>query len=335
MTNILYTVATDKDGNLINANDAEKGNDFFCPVCKTELILRKSGKTGKGTKRPHFAHRTLTPNCTPETALHYSFKNLLAKKIEHHINSQTPLSISWHCKFCGDEHSGNLLKKIKMVEVEHNLTVCQPDIALFDKSEKVFAVIEIVVTHKPEEDVLNFYSDNDIIVIQINLTSDQDIDNLESKVAHPNSVSICYNPTCTICGHFQQKKKMTIIDGPCWKCGSTMKIATISSSNGGLIRGSSNHLRPSDFTNDEISFAKSKGVILKTQYSNTVGDHYVANSCSKCNSFVGDHYLFTQYIAPANLGELPSQTFDIGFHCEHCDEIAYKNEESENDGYNY
>jgi len=25
-------------------NDAEKGNAFFCPVCKTELILRKSGK---------------------------------------------------------------------------------------------------------------------------------------------------------------------------------------------------------------------------------------------------------------------------------------------------
>ena len=29
MTNILYTVATDKNGQLIKANDAEKGNDFF------------------------------------------------------------------------------------------------------------------------------------------------------------------------------------------------------------------------------------------------------------------------------------------------------------------
>lgn len=75
MTNILYTVAIDNDGNLIKANDAEKGNVFFCPVCKTDLILRKSGKTGKGTKRPHFSHRKLIPNCTPETALHYSYKS--------------------------------------------------------------------------------------------------------------------------------------------------------------------------------------------------------------------------------------------------------------------
>jgi hypothetical protein len=148
MTNILYTVAIDNDGNLIKANDAEKDNDFFCPVCKTDLILRKSGKTGKGTKRPHFSHRKLTPNCIPETALHCSYKNLPAKKIEHYLNSKIPLTISWHCNFCGENHSGNLLKKIKAVNVEQNLIVCQPDIALIDNSEKVFAVIEIVVTHK-------------------------------------------------------------------------------------------------------------------------------------------------------------------------------------------
>lgn len=184
MTTILYTVATDKDGNLIKANDAKKGNNFFCPVCKTELILRKSGKTGKGRKRPHFAHRSLTPNCTPETALHYSFKNLLVEKLQLHIATQTPLPITWQCIYCDDEHSGNLLKKIKTVKVEYNMTVCQPDIALFDSDDKVFAVVEVVVSHKPEERVLKFYNDNNIILIQINLKSDKDIDELESKIAN-------------------------------------------------------------------------------------------------------------------------------------------------------
>jgi len=335
MTTILYTVATDKNGNLVKANDAEKGNDYFCPLCKTELILRKSGKTGKGTKRPHFAHRALTPNCTPETALHYSFKNLLARKIDEHIISQTPLSISWHCKFCGLDHSGNLLKKVKVVKVEHNLTVCQPDIALLDKDENVFAVIEVVVTHKPEPNVVKFYNDNHIILIQINLSSDKDIDELANKIASPDIVEICYNPKCKNCGHFQQKTIMTIIDGPCWKCGSTMKVATIRSSNGGLMRGVSNNLTPRDFTENEINFAKSKGVLLKTQYSKTVNGKYVANSCAKCGSFAGDFYLFTQYIAPAGYGELPSQTFDIGYNCEHCDELQYENEENINDDYKH
>ena len=123
---------------------------------------------------------------------------------------------------------------------------------------------------------------------------------------------------------------MTIIDGPCWKCNSTMKIATISTSSGDLVRGSSNHLSPSDFTPDEVEFAKSKGVILKTQYSKTVQGSYVANSCAKCGSFAGDFYLFTQYIAPAGYGELPSQTFDIGYHCDYCNnKFEYENDELE------
>jgi hypothetical protein len=244
---------------------------------------------------------------------------LLTDKIEQHISTQTPLSFSWNCNFCGLKHAGNLLKKAIAVKIEYNLTVCQPDIALIDIDNKVFAVIEVVVTHKPEESVLKYYAENNIILVQINLTSDEDIDNLESKIAQPDLVSICYNPKCKTCGHFQQKKIMTIIDGPCWKCGSTMKVATISSSTGGIVRGSSNHINPSEFTVEEINFAKSRGVLLKTQFSKTVGAKYVANSCAKCGSFAGDFHLFTQYIAPAGYGELPSQKFDIGYHCEHCD----------------
>jgi hypothetical protein len=330
MTKILYTVATDKNGQLIKANDAEKGNDFFCPVCKSELILRKSGKTGKGTKRPHFAHRTLTPNCTPETALHYSFKNLLADKLQKHITEGTPLPFSWNCEFCGGQHSGNLLKKVKDVKVEYNLTVCKPDIALLEDNEKVFGVVEVVVTHKPEENALKYYNDNNIILIQINLTSDKDIDELDNRISQPNKVGTCFNPKCKTCGHFQSKKIMTIIDGPCWKCHSTMKVATISTSSGDMVYGQSNHLRPSDFTPNEIEFAKSKGVMLKTQFSKTVQGSYVANSCVKCGSFAGDFYLFTQYIAPAGYGELPSQTFDIGYHCDYCNnKFEHENDELE------
>ncbi|HUM51154.1 MAG TPA: competence protein CoiA family protein [Chitinophagales bacterium] len=329
MTNILYTVAKDKNGQLIKANDAEKGNDFFCPLCKSELILRKSGKTGKGTKRPHFAHRALTPNCTPETALHYSFKNLLADKLQRHITTQTPLHFTWNCEYCSGQHSGNLLKKVKAVNVEYNLRVCKPDIALLSDNDEIFGVVEIVVTHKPDENTLKYYSDNNIILIQINLTSDKDIDELDNRISHPNKVGICFNPKCKICGHFKATAIMTIIEGPCWKCDSTMKVATISTSSGDLVRGSSNNLTPSDFTSDEIAFAKSKGVILKIQYSKTVNERYIANSCAKCGSFAGDFYLFSQYISPASRGELPSQEYDIGYHCDFCNNFNNENDEFE------
>ncbi|MBM4208427.1 MAG: hypothetical protein FJ190_10605 [Gammaproteobacteria bacterium] len=326
MSAILYTVAKDEEGNLIKANDAEKGISYFCVVCKAELILRKSGKTGKGTKRPHFAHHALTPNCTPEAALHYSFKYLLVNKIQQHITTNQPLPISWNCAFCGIEHSGNLIKKIKAVKAEHNLTVCRPDIALFDGKEKVFAVIEIVVTHKPEESVKNYYKENNIVLIQINLTSDKDLDNLENIVKQPSFVDTCYNPKCEVCGHFQQKKTMTIIEGPCWKCNNPMKVAYISGSLESI--DVSSHLAPRSFNNEELKLAKSKGVNLKTQYSQTMRDSYVANSCAKCSAFVGEHYLFTQYISPACDGELPLEEIDIGYHCYHCEREKFENEEN-------
>jgi hypothetical protein len=314
MTTILYTVATDKDGNLVKANEAEKGNDFFCPLCKTELILRKSGKTGKGTKRPHFAHRVLTPNCTPETALHFSFKNLLSDKLQKHISTQTPLQMTWSCEYCYSGHTGNLLKKIKSVKVEHNMTDCQPDIALFDEDNKVFAVVEIVVTHKPEENVLQFYKDNNIILIQINLTSDKDIDELNTKIANPDFVATCFNPKCNTCGHFQQKTTMTIVEGPCWKCHSTMKVAIVK---GGMERGSSSS-GPDEFTPQEIEFAKSKGAIINVHYSKTSNKKYLANTCQMCGSFAGNFYLFTRYVVPASIGELPSEIYEIGYHCDFC-----------------
>lgn len=313
MSAILYTFATDNNGKFINASDAEKGNDFFCPQCKTGLILRKSGKTGKGTKRPHFAHHALTPNCTAESALHYSFKRLLAEKLERNLKDRKPLLISWKCKYCGDTHSGNLLKKIRSLRIEYNMGFCQPDIALMDCYGRVFAVVEVVVTHKPEESVVEFYEENKIILIQIELTSDKDIDNLDHKIASPNHVGICYNPKCPKCGQYQQRTKMTIVDCPCWSCGVSMKVAIVHGAK--LSQGS--HVGPDRFTKNEIEFAKSRGVNLNSKYSETARQRYLANSCPKCPSFVGNHYLFTRYFAPATYGELPSTEFEIGYHCDH------------------
>lgn len=324
MKDILYTVAIDNNENLIKASDAAKGNEYMCPVCKGELILRKSGKTGKGSKRPHYAHCVLTPNCTPETALHFSFKNLLFKKLEEHIQTNTPLQFSWKCKYCYESHSGNLLKKIKNVKLEYDLDICKPDIALFDNNNKVFAVIEVVVTHKPEENVLKYYSDNNIIMIQINLKSDKDIDELENKISNPDFVQTCSNPKCDKCGYYKHKTIMTIVDGKCWKCNSEMKAAIIE---GGMERESSS-VGPEKFSKQEIDFAMNKGVIIKEHYSKAANESYLANTCGQCRTFIGKHLLFIEYLLPAKEGEIPSKTFRIGYHCEHCYELENMNEEN-------
>lgn len=124
---ILYSVANNSDGKLVNAKDAVKGRTFTCPVCNNYLILRKSGNTGRNSKRPHFAHKTLTQNCTPETALHYIFKTQAYEKINKLLLAKQSLKFRWICQFCTEKHQGNLLKKISEVKLEYNLGKCQPD----------------------------------------------------------------------------------------------------------------------------------------------------------------------------------------------------------------
>ncbi len=318
MRKILYTVAKCEDGKLIRAIEAGKGIDYFCPVCESKMVLRKSGNTGKGSKRPHFAHKSLTINCTAESALHFAFKNLLANKIGERISENIGISINWDCSYCGDRHSGNLLKKVASLELEKNLGVCRPDIALLNSDRSVFAVIEIVVTHKPEESTLRYYFENNIILIQIDLKSDEDIDNLDDKIKYPDVLLTCFNPKCTKCGNFQLIKRMVLIDGNCYRCGSFLKAAMIENSNNAPIKGHQ-HLPPSEFSKNEVSIATSNGVILKTHYSKMANERYLANTCAICNAFVGDFYLFSNFRAPAAYGELFSESIDIGYFCQHCE----------------
>ncbi|RYY44753.1 MAG: hypothetical protein EOO06_17585 [Chitinophagaceae bacterium] len=216
-----------------------------------------------------------------------------------------------------------MLKKAKSVKVEHNLTVCQPDIALLDQEANVFAVIEVVVTHKPDGKVLNYYKENNIILVQLNLASDEDILDLENKIARPDSVALCFKPCCKTCGQILQKKVMQIIDGPCWKCDTWIKVAIIPRSPSEPVLGPLTALTPRSFTKEEIAFAGSKGVFIKAGYSKPVNDKYIVNSCNECGASIADSYLLTHFIHPAANGRFKAETFEIGYDCDHC---RWKNE---------
>ncbi|WP_008308478.1 competence protein CoiA family protein [Leptolyngbya sp. PCC 6406] len=100
---ILYTAALDSTGKLVLIDAADKIQIYACPICKGQMIPRKGEK-----KRHHFSHKALTENCTPESVLHYSFKKLIAQKLEAHIASKEALQITWGCRYCLEEHTGNL-----------------------------------------------------------------------------------------------------------------------------------------------------------------------------------------------------------------------------------
>ncbi|MBV5310240.1 competence protein CoiA family protein [Chromatium okenii] len=292
---ILYSIGRTSVGQLIKAVDAEKGISYTCPACSQVLILRKGTR-----KRPHFAHKTLSPNCTPETALHYVFKILLFSKIQKHFDQQLPLEMQWDCPACGGVHTGNLLKKAVKVVLEHNLGTCQPDIALLNEFNCTVAVIEVVVTHAPEQTALDYYKNNHIAVVSYKLKSDEDFNRLDAPILKPDSVDVCKNPKCSKCENYMSKKHLLIIDGNCWKCQAPMKVAALYEGN---------------FSLSDIQLATQYGVLMKLHYSRTLGMKYVANTCRKCGAFIGDHYLFTDYVAVDSYNR---QELDAGYYCHHC-----------------
>lgn len=74
---LLHPIALDENGSSVHVSIAEKGKKYFCPFCKKKLIFNRSLKSGKGSRRAHFSHENLSPNCTAEGYLHSTFKIML------------------------------------------------------------------------------------------------------------------------------------------------------------------------------------------------------------------------------------------------------------------
>lgn len=300
--NILYSTARTATGELIKASDAQKGQPYTCLICQQALLLRKGQ-----LKRPHFAHKALSVNCSPETALHYSFKILLTEKIQKHLDNKVPLEIEWHCQYCSEMHRGNLLKKAVQVKPEYNLGICQPDIVLLDGDGRIKVGIEVVVTHFPEQRVLDYYKLHQIVAVLYVLKTDEDIQRLSSPKLEPDKVDLCLNPKCPNCGEYMSAKHLLIIKGECWKCFAPMKVAAID--------GAGGYISPSEFSTSDIKLANEKGANLTSRYSQTVGMRYVANTCRRCQAFIGDHYLFSDYMAVL---DYERESLDVGYYCLRC-----------------
>lgn len=316
MKDLSITYAHDLEGNLVHIGNAAKSERYFCVECKEELMLKIS-KIPQGQKyyrRPHFSHRK-DSQCHPETVLHNQFKRMAAELLERKLQEMSAFHISWQCDECDEMHRYNLLTGVASVKVEYRLSDCQPDIALLTADNRVKAVIEVVVKHKPEDYAVKYYKDHEIILIQIDLQSFDDIDHLEERLQHPTKVAFCLSPVCEICGKRKNTACMRIVDTHCWKCGHKMKMALIEVC-------AYSCLGPTDFNENELRLAAKHGVTIQKRWSQTEGESYLANVCNTCNAFIGDFYLH-EYEAS------PYTPIDLGYKCFPCIEDANCRREEE------
>jgi hypothetical protein len=278
---ILYKIAEDERGEIITVDRAEKGNKYFCPECKSEFSLHKSGKTGKGSRRPHFQHLNQDRNCNPESILHKSFKKLLVSMLRNKKATNESLFVNWACTECKTDYSGNsmnrdLLKEVAAVREEYNLRTCQPDIALLNQEDEVIGVIEIAVTHHPEEQALNYYKENGITLIQINLSSEDDLNRIEERITYPDIVNYCINPKCQKLENHRPKRKLGVAVYSCRYCRSELTFFQ-------LIQGSvfDNEILNA-LTDHEIEQLNSINASIKIKVDPSTRVKHVRNHCATC-----------------------------------------------------
>jgi len=251
---ILYEWALDENDNPLHINDAIKGQAYYCPGCRGEFILRKSGNTGKWSKRPHFAHKNPNPNCTGESYLHNAFIKRVAAFLEVYRTEEKALNINWTCNACSQKYTDfNLLAKTARIEPEYPFEGYRPDIALLDADGKVIGAIEIVYKHEPEEGVLGCYKKHGITMIQINVFFEDDLDRVEEKIIRPNIVNLCLNHKCSNFSNHEAGRKLLYSEVACPRCGNPARTCqVVANSVFGAI--------PTAYTDGEIKSAQAEGV---------------------------------------------------------------------------
>ncbi len=297
----LYVFAKNTNNEIIHINDAVKNNKYFCPYCGDEMILKRSVLL---KKIPHFAHKKLNTNCTPESIIHFAYKKKLFEIIKEKIIKSIPLNIEWYCRYCKETHKGNLIKKITDAKLEYHYKEVKPDIVLF-KNNIPYIAVEIVFSHAPEIKTINFYKKMGIILFVIKINDEKDVLNLNINSTLKGDLDFCLYKHCPICNSFLYPRKIIVSEVECWKCGKKMKIAYSDYKR-------ENIYGPEWFDKRELKIARDNGVLIEFRYSKTIHTKYMSNVCPYCKSIFGQFFIHN-YIQIPNEKEI-----FVGLYCNKC-----------------
>lgn len=279
---LFQTIASDKNGNQVDAARADRSSAFFCPSCAGLMILRRGQKN-----IAHFAHKNLTPNCTPETILHILGKEKVQEVITEHIKNKHSFQSSFVCDQCYGTHEYNLLEGITSVALEKSLATYRPDVSLIDSKGNTQVAVEIVVTHAPERKVIELYNERNVLYVRINLSDYSDLETVESKLSYiSNGNQLDFSKVYSSVVECETEEEdditggqMFIIQFACEKCTRYTKVALINASDPNPFE----RIDPEDFSKEQRDLAIRHGVNIRQHKFSKNGDYYYINACSHCN----------------------------------------------------
>jgi hypothetical protein len=142
-------VALDPDDVPTPPARADKSNAYRCPGCQSLVVLRRRS----ARNRAHLAHGAGT--CSRESILHITAKLVIARVVlAWRAGGPAPQFVR-RCPRCRDGHHLQALPaaaSVHAVVPEHRLeTGIVPDVVLLDADARPIAAIEILATHRVDE----------------------------------------------------------------------------------------------------------------------------------------------------------------------------------------
>lgn len=188
-----YSYANNLSGELINVSNAQRSEQYFCPICG-EQMTPHMGKI----RRWHFVHKNVD-NCSYESYLHKLAKIKIQKAFlnsEHFILSYIAKAIcSFECPFIGypkceggKEVEFDLKKYYDSCRIEASYKQFIADLLLSSSTNPKLPpiLIEIMVTHKCTEDKLK----DGVRIIEIPIQCEEEIDEIANNC---NLSAVRYN----------------------------------------------------------------------------------------------------------------------------------------------
>lgn len=182
-----FSYAYDCDKNLVNIQDAIRGNKYFCPICNELMILKQGEK-----RKWHYAHKNNTANCSYESYLHTIAKIKIAEAFNNSKNfkiqfNQTVLCSIKDCpigkkKKCNwkTPKEFDLKKYYDTCSIETHIDTFVADLLITDTSDSqnppIF--VEIWCSHKSTKEKMN----SSYRIIEIRIDSEKDINDIISTL---------------------------------------------------------------------------------------------------------------------------------------------------------
>ena len=292
----------------VDAADADTRPQGLCCVgCGDEVMLRAGARN-----RPHFAHRGGGSCGAGETALHRTACRVLADSILAAARDRRRFPLEVACEPCQAVKVGNLAMRHDCTVVCDQVfeDLIRPDLLIRSADGTPRTVIEVVVTHAPDEPALGLYQRLGLPVVLVwptweslellrtGLTDDDrrsrhnpdglfDVTNYPCPLPRHRREPV--PETCPECAGVVLHLSVEVAASSCWSCKAPVSILAIVEHRDGGLRIIA---AGCDDLIGVPEVAKAAGVNLRVGNSKAAGGPYLANHCRR-GHIQGDNFVYS------------------------------------------